>query len=132
MEKLKLNFIPLQNQEQSLTIFRKRMTDSSQKKDDGDYRVNLPQQEDDGEWKRFDISLTSRDGYEEFEYLFSLNPVLTLHVLYHHLIAQIKQSGTDIDYYLPRKSVVRKKVGFMYRKYDEENSDVFVSRNKRA
>ncbi len=127
MEKLELNFVPLQDQEQSLTIYRMRVTDSSQKKDDGDYRVNLPQQKDDEEWTLFDISLTSRDGYEEFECLFSLNHVLTLHVLYRQLIEQIEQSGTDIDYYLPKKSVVRKEVGFIYRKYDEGNSDVFVS-----
>lgn len=125
MDKLELNFVPLQNQDQSITIYGKRVTDSSQKKDDSDYRVNLPEKEGDEEWALFDVSLTSKNGYQEFECAFSLNNVLTRHVLYHHLIEQIEQSSTSI--YLPKKSVVRKEIGFTYRKYDEGNSDVLVS-----
>ncbi len=127
MYKLELNFVPLQNQDQFLTIYRKRVADSSKKKDDTDYRVNLPEKEDGQDWELFDVSLTSKNGYEEFECAFSLNNVLTLHVLYHHLIERIEKSGTNIDYYLPKKSVVRKEIGLIYRKYEEGNSDVFVS-----
>jgi len=127
MENLELNFVPLQRQTQTVTVYRKRVADSSQEKDDCDYRVNLPEKEGDEEWELFDIALTSKSGYEEFECAFSLNNVLTLHVLYRHLIERIEQSAIDIDHYLPKKSVVRKEVGFIYHKYDEGNSEVFVS-----
>jgi hypothetical protein len=127
MDKLELNFVPLHNQDQSISIYRKLVVESSQKKGDGDYRVNLPEKSGNEDWKLFDVSLDSKKDYEEFVCKFSLNNILTVHILYQLLIERLNVSNTKIEHYFPKKAVVRKEVGFIFRKFDEGNSDIFVS-----
>ncbi|MEW8289298.1 MAG: hypothetical protein AB2672_02130 [Candidatus Thiodiazotropha endolucinida] len=82
MDDLQLNFLPLENQGQQFSVYRKLVDDSSVPKDGDDYRVNLPLNSGDEEWVLFDIVLSKKSGYELFECDFFLNPVLTTHYIY--------------------------------------------------
>ncbi|MBV1929027.1 MAG: hypothetical protein KUG81_05895, partial [Gammaproteobacteria bacterium] len=60
MDDIQLNYFPLEMQNQSFSIFRKRVEDSSQARSGEDYRVNLPLNPDDEEWKLHDISFSDK------------------------------------------------------------------------
>ena len=127
MPKLKLNFISLINQDQSIRIYRRSIVDNSQKKSDDDYRVRLPLGDEiEKEWGLFEVSLVNKEGYESFDCKFSLNPALTVHVLYRWLEERINNSDRRNKFYLPKGAFVQKWIGFVYREYGKGTSDIRV------
>ena len=126
MDDIALNFVPLREQNKRTSIYRKLVSDSSQEKQDADFRVNLPAQENDDEWKLFDVSLVNKDEYEEFECEFSLNSVLTVHLIYQDLLAKLKGCNLGTDYYIPQRGITFKEVYFVTKEFDEGNSEIIV------
>ena len=127
MDDIQLNYFPLEMQNQSFSIFRKRVEDSSQARSGEDYRVNLPLNPDDEEWKLHDISFSDKEGYERFDCDYLLNSVLTVHVIYCQLLKSL-ESLDGIDYYLPEYNAIsRKEIYFRHKKYNEGFSEIVVS-----
>ena len=127
MEDIQLNYFPLEMQNQSFFVFRKRVEDSTQTRSSEDYRVNLPVNPEDEEWKLYDISLSDKEGYERFDCDYLLNSVLTVHVIYCQLLKNL-ESLDGVDYYLPKYNVIsRKEIYFRYKKYNEGFSEIVVT-----
>ncbi|MDA9091303.1 Piwi domain-containing protein [Porticoccaceae bacterium] len=127
MDDIQLNYFPLKVQNQSFSIFRKRVEDGSHARSEGDYRVNLPVTPEDEEWKLYDVSLHDKEGYESLDCDYLLNYVLTLHVIYCQLLQKL-ESLDDIDYYLPEYNAIsRKEIYFRHEKYNEGFSEIVVS-----
>ena len=134
MDELELNFVPLQNQNQTLSIYRKPVPDSSLMKDENDYRAILPksiEREDSisiekEDWIHFDVSLFRKEGYEHFDYEFSMNRIFTVHLIYQELIRKLNNGESGAEHHLPEKPIARKEVHFIYKKHDEGTSDVVV------
>lgn len=130
MDDIQLNYFPLEIQNQSFSVFRKRVErveDDFRPKSDEDYRVNLPVNPEDDEWRLYDVSLNDKEGYERFDCDYLLNSVLTVHVIYRQLIEGLEPLD-DIDYYLPKSKVIsRKEIYFRHEKYNEGFSEIVVS-----
>ena len=127
MDDIQLNYFPLEVQGQSISVFRKRVGDGSQVRNDEDYRVNLPVNPEDEKWKIYDVSLSDKEGYESFDCDYLLNSVLTVHVIYCQLLNSLESLG-GIDYYLPKYNAIsRKDIYFRYKKYNEGFSEIVVS-----
>ena len=127
MDDLQLNFLPLENQGQQLSVYRKQVDDSSVPKESDDYRVNLPLDLGDEEWVLFDVVLSEKSGYEIFECDFSLNPVLTTHFIYSKFRLLVDSSQRD-DFYTPdKKAIARKEICFRFKEYSEGYSEIVVS-----
>jgi len=127
MDDIQLNYFPLQVQNRPFSVFRKQVEDGSQARGEEDYRVNLPVNPEDEEWKLYDISLHDKEGYESFDCDYLLNYVLTLHVIYCQLLKHL-ESLVDVDFYLPKyNSISRKEIYFRHKKYNEGFSEIVVS-----
>jgi len=127
MDDIQLNYFPLEMQNQSFSVFRKRVEDGSQARSGEDYRVNLPTNPEDEEWKLHDVSLSDKEGYERFDCDYLLNSVLTVHVIYCQLLKSL-ESLDGIDYYLPKYNAIsRKEIYFRHKKYKEGFSEIVVS-----
>ena len=124
MNNIALNFVPLLEQDNIVTIYRRRVSDSSQPKNDGDFRANLPDQE--GEWVSFDVYAAERDGYEAYEYNFSLNVVLTAHLIYQELRTKLNSNDGDIDYYIPEREIAPKEVHFITKRFEEGFTEIIA------
>lgn len=126
MDDIQLNFIPLEEQNKKFIIYRKPV-ESSSSKDIKDYRVNLPSTIGDEDWAPYDVSLEGKDGYQSFEADYSLNSVLTLHVIYHQLV-NLLNSQDEVYFELPQqKTIARKEIYFTHKSYSEGNSVIVVS-----
>lgn len=126
MDSLQLNFVPLSDQNRTRRVYRKQVLDSSQEKQDSDFRVNLPTNSGDGEWKLYDVSLVSKRGYEELEFEFALNHVLSVHVIHQELLEILERDESNIAYYVPRKAIFLRKIHFVTKEYKEGNSEIIV------
>ncbi len=126
MSDIALNFVPLKEQDRSVTIYRKLVDDSSQSKSDDDFRVNLPEHEDDDEWQPFDVSTSEKEEYESYTYKFGENSVLTVHLIYSDLLGLMSSAEADIEYYTARKSISLKEVRFVKEKFDDGATEIVV------
>ena len=126
MSEIALNFIPLSEQDRSITIYRKLVDDSSFTKANDNFRVNLPDQEGDDEWKLFDVSISEKENYESYTYRFSKNSVLTVHLIYSDLFGLMSKAEAEIEYYIPRKAVSLKEVRFITKKFDNGVTEIVV------
>lgn len=126
MSDIALNFVPLVQQDRSVTIYRKLVADSSHPKADGDFRVRLPEHAGDDEWKLFDVSMSEKDRYGSYTFSFIQNPVLTVHLIYSELLGHMDVAGTDIDYYTPQKAITLKELRFVTEKYDDGSTEIIV------
>jgi len=127
MDDIQLNYFPLEVQNQSFSVFRKRVEDSSQARSEEDYRVNLPVNPQDKVWKLYDVSLHDKEDYEILDCDYLLNSVLTLHVIYCQLLQKL-ESRDNVDYYLPKSNAIsRKEIYFRHKKYNEGFSEIVVS-----
>ncbi len=124
MDSIALNFVPLLKQDNSVTVYRIRVHDSSLAKKDEDFRANLPAQEGDEEWVLFDVSTVERDGYEAYQFEYSQNPVLTVHLIYQDFLKTIEAG--ELDYYIPEKAITLKEVRFVTEKFGEGNTELIV------
>ena len=59
MEKIKLNFVPLINQENNFLVYRKYVEDSSVRQGIGLYRTKLPDRDENTDWGLYDIYLAN-------------------------------------------------------------------------
>lgn len=125
MKKIKLNFVPLSFQYQDFIIYRKMVSDSSVEKEEGDYRVKLPEKDGEKKWILFDVSLNEKNGYDEFSCNLQLNPVLSVHIIYKWLVDHSNNNCSQ-QYYLPKKGIIRKEICFTIRKFKEGNSEIIV------
>ncbi|MDE0152791.1 MAG: Piwi domain-containing protein [Gammaproteobacteria bacterium] len=130
MDSIALNFVPLLEQGNNVTVYRNPVPDNSQLKKATDFRTKLPEQDNSDEWSLFDISITKQDGYEAYEYEYSQNPVLTVYLIYQELL-DILESKTgektgELEYYIPEKAIMLKEVRFVTVKFDEGNTEVIV------
>lgn len=126
MSDIALNFVPLKEQDRSVTIYRKLVEDSSLPKADDDFRVNLPVQEGDDEWRLFDVSKSEKENYESYGYQFSKNSVLTVHLIYSDLLDHMGSAEAEIEYYTPKKAISLKEVRFVTKKYDDGATEIVV------
>ncbi len=126
MSDIALNFVPLKEQNRSVTIYRKLVEDSSLPKADDDFRVNLPVQEGDDEWRLFDVSKSEKENYESYGYQFSKNSVLTVHLIYSDLLGHMGSAEAEIEYYTPKKAISLKEVRFVTEKYDDGATEIVV------
>ncbi len=127
MDDLQLNFLPLENQGQQFSVYRKQIDDSSTPKGGDDYRVNLPLNSGDEKWVLFDVVFSEKSGYERFECDFSLNPVLTTHFIYSNFRLLMDNSQRN-DFYTPdKKAIARKEICFRFKEYNEGYSEIVVS-----
>lgn len=127
MDDLQLNFLPLEDQGQLFSVYRKQVDDSSVPKDDDDYRVNLPMNKGDDKWVLYDVSLAGKNVYEKFECEFSLNPVLTTHVIFSKFRLLLEESQRDEFYTPDKKAIARKEICFRFKEYNEGFSEIVVS-----
>lgn len=111
-------------QNKSVTIYRKHIIDSAQEKHDTDIRVRLPERSGKDEWILFDVSLVKKEGYEEYQFEFSLNPILTVHLIYQDLLKKLQ--NTSINYSTPRKTIAPKEICFVIEEFNEGSSDIIV------
>ena len=128
MGNIALNFVPLVEQDKKQKIYRKIVLDSSQPRQERDYRVNLPKDEGDQEdWELFDICTTERDGYEEFTCEFSLNHILTVHLIYLKFrdLAE-KSNALEIDHETKSK-IASKQVRFREEEFPEGSIEIVVT-----
>lgn len=138
MDKIALNFVPLVTQDTIQTIYRIRVTDSSQPKKDDDLRVKLPEREGDEEWQLFDISTSQQEGYEAYKYDFTKHPVLTAHLVYLGLLDLLHSKASKLNcyyytpyyytpyYYTPQKVIALKEVRFVTETFDEGATKILV------
>ncbi len=126
MDRIALNFIPLLKQDNSVTIYRNPVPDSSQLKRSEDFRVNLPEHEGDVKWLLFDVSTVKQDGYESYEYEYCQNPVLTVHLIYQEFLYTLKAEAGELEYYIPEKAITLKEVRFVTEKFDEGSTEIIV------
>lgn len=126
MSDVSLNFIPLEEQNRRLTIYRKLVNDSSQPKTADDFRVNLPKNEGDKEKRLFDVSMLQKESYEPYTYYFIQNSFLTVHLIYLSLLDCVKNAKGKIDHYVPQKTIPLKEIRFITEKFDDGSIEVIV------
>lgn len=124
MTDIALNFVPLKKQDRSVTIYRKLVEDSSLSKAENDFRVNLPQNDGDDEWRLFDVSISEKDNYDSYEYKFSENSVLSVYLIYSDFLQLLGAAKTYIEYYTPRKAISLKEVRFVTEKFDDGATEI--------
>ena len=125
MDSVALNFVPLREQENSVTVYRSHVSDSSQPKRAEDFRVNLPEHDGDDEWLLFDVSTTEQDGYEAYEYKYPQNHILTIHLIHQEFLDMLKAQD-KLDYYIPGKTIPLKEVRFVTEKFAEGSTEIIV------
>ena len=121
-----LNFVPLKEQDRSVTIYRKLVDDSSLPKADDDFRVNLPEKDGDDEWRLFDVSTSKKENYESYSYNFWENSVLTVHLIYSDLLEFMIVKKAEIEYYIPRKVITLKEVRFVTERFNDGATEIVV------
>lgn len=126
MSDIALNFVPLSDQNRVKTIYRKLVDDSSQSKAGGDFRVNLPRQDGDHEWELFDVSVINQEGYEAYKYEYTLNSVLTVHLIYQEFLESLNVDGNQLDYSTPEKAIRMKEARFVTERFDDGNTEIIV------
>ena len=126
MDSIALNFVPLLEQDNCVTVYRTRVFDSSQPKRDEDFRASLPAHDGDEEWVQFDVSTSARDGFEEYEYEYSRNPFLTVNLIYHEFLETLKVQTAELEYYVPEKAIALKEIRFITEKFYEGNAEIIV------
>ena len=126
MSDIALNFVPLKEQDRSVTIYRKLVDDSSLPKADDDFRVNLPEKDGDDEWRLFDVSTSKKENYEPYSYNFRENSVLTVHLIYSDLLEFMRVAKAGIEHYTTRKAITLKEVRFITKKFDDGATEIVV------
>lgn len=126
MGEIALNFVPLLEQDQRVMLYRKHVSDRSQEKRETDIRAKLPERDGADEWVLFDVSVVEKEGYKEFEYEFSRNPVLTVNLVYLDLLEIVRSHDAHVNYYTPQKAIALKEVCFVTKKFNEGSSDIIV------
>jgi len=103
VEKIKLNFVPLLNQDQNFLVYRKLVDDGNERKEDILYRTKLPS-DSSVEWLLYDISLIQQNGFEEFSCTYLLNRTLAEFYLFNCLKKDLNESGYPYNFTFPEKS----------------------------
>ena len=127
MNKIALNFVPLIEQNKHVTVYRTKVSDSSRPVIDGDFRAKLPGKKGDNDWVFFDVSTIARTGYKQYEYEYPQNPYLTVHLIYQDFLGILNAGVSELEHYVPEKTIFLKNVHFITSKYDEGNSEIIVS-----
>lgn len=121
-----LNFVPLKEQDRSVTIYRKLVDDSSLPKADEDFRVNLPEKDGDDDWRLFDVSTSEKENYESYSYNFCENSVLTVHLIYSYFLEFMGEAKAKIECYKPIKAITFKEVRFVTERFDDGATEIVV------
>lgn len=124
MDKIKLNFFALSNQDQEFTIYRYPVLDGATKRGDANYRSRLPSGIDE-KWKLYEISWFKRDEYEKYSCHFNLNARLTEAYLFERIKDLLHENEADLLYALPENSKFRE-VKFTISEYPEGNTQVIL------
>lgn len=125
MEKIKLNFVPLSNQENSFVVYRKLIEDTSSPKDPSLYRTKLPKNENSDERLIYDVSLSSSDGLDEFTCNYRVNAVLSEYYLFEELKSGLNKNQGNLNYSVPQNSKY-KEVTFTIEKKSRGNIQILV------
>lgn len=126
MDNIALNFVPLLKQNNRLTVYRKPVPDTSQTKNIEDIRVRLPEQNEDNDWPFFDVSLFEQDGYKAYEFEYTQNSILTVHLIYQEFLKILNAQDDSLEYYVPQKTIATKAVYFVTEKFDEGSTEIIV------
>ena len=126
MSDIALNFVPLKEQDRSVTIYRKLVDGGSLPKADDDFRVKLPEHAGDEKWRLFDVSTSEKENYEFYTYRFSENPVLSVHLIYSDLLVLMGTLETEIEYYTPGNAIALKEVRFVRKSFDDGAIEITV------
>lgn len=126
MNSIALNFVPLLNQDINATVYRKLVPDSSQTKNDQDFRAPLPAQIPDTEWSLYDISIIEKDGYEPYEFTYTQNPTFSLNLIYQELLKTLERQNETVNYYTSKGTIIQKNVHFITEEFDEGNTEIVV------
>ncbi len=126
MNSIALNFVPLRKQNNCVTIYRSKVLDSSQPKQSEDLRARLPEYEGDEEWAQFDISISAKNGYQEYQYKFFQNPVLTVNLIHREFLEMLGAQTAELKFYVPNNAIALKEVRFITEEFDEGNSEIIV------
>lgn len=125
MDDIALNFVPLKEQSRSRVLYRRRVEDGSKPKAEDDFRASLPETHGYEEWITFDICSFEKDGYERYEYDFSLNQNLSVHLIYVDICNHLKSANAK-NYYLSSKAISLKEICFIVKGFVEGNSEISV------
>lgn len=104
MVDIRLNFVPLVDQNTELTIYRNLVEDSSQKQASGLYRAKLPKNEIGSDWALYDTSFESQSGFKEFKCNVTLNAYLSEYYLFQMLKQQLHENPPQMTFSLPQKT----------------------------
>ena len=125
-DSIRLNFVPLVEQNGCVTIYRTKVSDNSKPKRDGDFRAKLPSTKNNDDWDNFDVSTVKQSGYKQYEYEYSGNYVLSIHLIYLEFLQVLKTNAGNQEFYIPNRAVTFKEVHFVIEKFEEGNAEIIV------
>lgn len=125
MDNIALNFVPLLRQDNRLTVYRKPVPNTSQTKNLEDFRVRLPEQAADSDWTVFDVSTVKQNGYEPYEFEYTLNPILTVHLIHQEFLRTLNNQDAVPEHYIPQR-ISTKAVHFVTKKFDKGSTEIIV------
>lgn len=125
MNNIKLNFLPLENQDITIEIYRKEIEGTSDK-NTGFKFYRLPKNIDDDGWTNYYISLTPVQDFELYEYVFSLNKYLTKWYLFQIFKSQLSKKHYDLEFEFYEKGKIEE-IQFVFKKYKEGRQIITLS-----
>lgn len=119
MNKIKLNFLPLQESEFEFKIYRKKIIGSTEKKE-GIKNYRLYPDKDSSERGNYEVSLVELNEYEEFVINSKHSISLTKWFIFEEVKKSISKCKSDINYYEYKKGKILE-LNFIYSSFNEGN-----------
>jgi len=152
VRELKLNFLPLKQQEFTFAVFRKRSKPGETQPDETLHEYSLPMDVDHEEWQHYWVGFEAREAYEKYQCKENTNAFLTRLYMYNLLERNTANLDNRLDlegttfakriffilsdhnegwqtvwlepYYLREKKLFGFLTDFRFKRRDEENLDI--------
>ncbi|WP_019867276.1 Piwi domain-containing protein [Methylovulum miyakonense] len=123
MNKITLNFLPLSDQNFTITIYRKEANKSHERSETGiRFRLKLSKYNN---YQEFDISWNKLDGFDEYICDAKENFDLTKRYLLRSLENRLEEVACSFQWYFPPKSFYNE-LRFIIKEYKEGNSEIIL------
>ena len=135
MTGIRLNFVPLEDQNTDFTIYRELVKDSSQKKSSDLYRAKLPEKDIETDWVLYDTTFKPRSGFEKIRLNIKSNAYLSEHYLFQMLRDQLHETPPKMEFSIPSNTKYKEIVFHQQQKRTGMHNIIvhpyFLKRNKK-